>query len=727
MENIPNIAYSDNIFFNSHHSPMGAFASFTLGYAGAKGGLGAELSKPADQNVFIGLETVEGGHYQALPFFEVQPDEAERYTGAGENTAEPTGENHTNNLVAAFPASAVRRDFRLTTDTWQAQDLTFRILSPVFAIPDPSEASEHELKLALVPAVLAELTIDNRECSHQRRAFVGYQGNDPYSTMRQMDDTSGGKFTGIAEGRHSAIASNSPLVTSASSFDMSRMLSCTEPENLKFGLGDCCALLIEVPAGQQITVRFAACFYRAGIVTTGVEAAYYYTHCFENIEGVADFALTHWDELANRSRAAEAEWESATHLSADQKFSLAQAVHSYYGSSELLIDRQGQPLWIVNEGEYRMINTLDLTVDQLFYELKFNPWTVRNTLDQYLVRYSYTDMVHLPGDSQLYPGGLSFTHDMGRTNVFSRPHYSSYEMTGLDDCFSYMTQEQLVNWILCAALYIQQAQDRGWLQTHQATLAACFESMVNRDHPDPARRDGIMDADSSRTGLTGAEITTYDSLDTSLGQSRRNTYLAGKCWAAYVLLAHLFEQLGQTELAKEATAQAQRNAATQVGQLNAQGFIPALLDGNSQAKIIPIIEGLIFPYLGGCAESVTVDGPFGEYVQALQTHLNTVLGDSSCLFADGGWQLSATSSNSWLSKIYLCQFIARQILTLPWDEAGQQSDKVHAKWLLDPYNTYYAWSDQMLAGKVMGSKYYPRGVTSILWLSETNLPQTQKD
>mgnify|MGYP005838772085 CR=1 FL=1 len=44
-----------NIYFNAHHSPIGAFASFTLGYRGAKGGLGLELGKPADENVFIGV------------------------------------------------------------------------------------------------------------------------------------------------------------------------------------------------------------------------------------------------------------------------------------------------------------------------------------------------------------------------------------------------------------------------------------------------------------------------------------------------------------------------------------------------------------------------------------------------------------------------------------------------------------------------------------------------
>ena len=33
-------------------------------------------------------------------------------------------------------------------------------------------------------------------------------------------------------------------------------------------------------------------------------------------------------------------------------------------------------------------------------------------------------------------------------------------------------------------------------------------------------------------------------------------------------------------------------------------------------------------------------------------------------------------------------------------------------------NAYFAWSDQMLAGVAVGSKYYPRGVTSALWLLE---------
>ena len=48
---------------------------------------------------------------------------------------------------------------------------------------------------------------------------------------------------------------------------------------------------------------------------------------------------------------------------------------------------------MVNEGEYCMMNTLDLAVDHVFWELDHNPWLVRNLLDEFVRRYSYTDEV----------------------------------------------------------------------------------------------------------------------------------------------------------------------------------------------------------------------------------------------------------------------------------------------------------------------------------------------
>ena len=79
-------------------------------------------------------------------------------------------------------------------------------------------------------------------------------------------------------------------------------------------------------------------------------------------------------------------------ISDDQRFLISHATHSYYGSTQLL-EVEGQPLWVVNEGEYCMMNTLDLAVDHVFWELEHNPWLVRNLLDTFVRRYSYTDEV----------------------------------------------------------------------------------------------------------------------------------------------------------------------------------------------------------------------------------------------------------------------------------------------------------------------------------------------
>ena len=78
---------------------------------------------------------------------------------------------------------------------------------------------------------------------------------------------------------------------------------------------------------------------------------------------------------------------------------MAHAIRSYYGSTQLL-EADHEPIWIVNEGEYRMMNTFDLTVDQLFYEMKMNPWTVKNELDLFMDRYSYRDTVRFPGGAR---------------------------------------------------------------------------------------------------------------------------------------------------------------------------------------------------------------------------------------------------------------------------------------------------------------------------------------
>lgn len=680
------------IFFNAHHAPMGSFASFTFGCLGAKGGLGLELGRPADQNLFIGCETNERDVFEALPFYAKGADESARYDVEKADAAKPKGAR-----LMPFERAGIRREFDLCTDRWTAGDLTFSVFSPVAPIPDPARASAAELRIALVPAVVAELTLDNRRGKMPRRAFFGYQGNDPYSSMRRLDDTASGQFVGIGQGRRTAIVSADKGVRSGLAFGIEGAVAPAVPENLTFGLGGVGALVFTVPAGKKRTVRFAICFHRDGIVTAGMDSRYLYTRWFKRIEEVAAFALDWFADLKRRAVKAEA-MAGLAGLSADQKFQFVHALRAYYGSTELL-ETAGKPFWVVNEGEYRMMNTFDLTVDHLFFEMKMNPWVVRNALDMFVERYSYRDQC-----------GISFTHDMGMANTVSRPGYSTYELFKLDGCFSHMTHEQLVNWVLCAGVYATQSGDRPWLKRNLRVLRQCLASLVSRDDADPAKRDGVMGVDSSRT-MGGAEITTYDSLDVSLGQARNNLYLAVKTWAAYLVLERL---LGSAEAGR----QAERCAATVVSKADADGTIPAVFEAGNRSMIIPAIEGLVFPLFTGCEGALEPGGRFGALLSALRRHIERVLAPGVCLFADGGWKMSSTSENSWLSKIYLCQFVYRRILGFRWDEAGRRADAAHVGWLLHDESIYWSWSDQIVSGIARGSKYYPRGVTCVLWLQE---------
>lgn len=681
---------------------MGAFSSFTLGYKGACGGLGLELAGPANQNVYIGLQADKEDIFEMMPFFGDYSNDKQRFD-SNENFVQSS-------RIKFFQQDRIKRDFRLCTDIWSAGDLTCAIYSPVESIPDPVNSSGNALKSAILPAVFVELTVDNTKGESDRRAIFGYQGNDPYSFMRHISqDYQGDRLKGIGQGRITAVCTDDKDALSGLAFSIDDLAFFQNRENLKFGLGPVGAIIMTAPAGHKVSWKIVICFFRDGIVTSGIDTSYLYTKYFRSIEEVASFGLKHFDDYRKVAFQANKIIDD-TSLSSERKFMMAHAIRSYYGSTQLMV-KDDKPIWMVNEGEYRMINTLDLTVDQVFYEIKMNPWTVKNVLDTYCDRFSYQDTVRFPGDKTEYPGGLSFTHDMGVANNFSGPGYSVYELTGLDKCFSYMTQEQLVNWILCAAVYSVETKDMKWLIGKEEILKSCLHSMMNRDHYDPTKLDGIMDMDCSRV-IDGAEITTYDNVDSSIGRARRNAYVAVKCWASYLALQYMFDMLGKNELVKNAANQAGLCADTICIHIREDGTIPALLENDNQTVLISVIEGLVYPWVFN-KKMVEESGPYGHLINALKTHYKTVLNSGRCLFEDKGWRLSSTSDNSWLSKSYLCQFITEKIFGFGADTAA---DKAHLSWLLDSENSYFAWSDQMRNGKICGSRYYPRGVTSILWL-----------
>ena len=109
-----------------------------------------------------------------------------------------------------------------------------------------------------------------------------------------------------------------------------------------------------------------------------------------------------------------------------------------------------------------------------------------------------------------------------------------------------MTQEQLCNWILTAGCYVAKTRDVEWLKRNKAVVEACLASMINRSGD-----VGFAQFDSTRCA-GGQEITTYDSLDHSLAQTRNNVYIAVKSWASYWALALMFRELGDCSQVRRA-------------------------------------------------------------------------------------------------------------------------------------------------------------------------------
>lgn len=717
--------FHGSVGFNAQHSPMGALASFTLGHANTSGGLGAERGSPGTQDVYIGWMDAPRGtpaDIHVLPFYKGAGDavSAQAFT-----VGQLPPDDARRARLRPIDLKGVSRHYGWGTDSWVTGPLRFTVFSPFGAIPDPASGSASELREALLPAVVAELTLDNSTGKTTRTAVFALRFTEP--GVHVLPGGLGRGRAGFALRRHMGAAAevDAGELTLFQRFGVEEGL--TQPQAVH-QLGACAGVLVEVPAGQTRTIRIALGVYLANVVTTGLDGKYLYTRYYGDITEVLAAALDRFDELRSRCLALDAELEGSG-LSADQKFLIAHATRSYYGSTQLL-DIGGQPWWVVNEGEYVMINTLDLSVDHVFWELRHNPWVVKNLLENYERCYSYRDSVKDPVDGKLHPGGISFTHDQGAHNQFSPLRHSSYELSGLTGCFSQMTQEQLCNWSLMAACYFAATGDREFLEQHAHTLAACLASMLNRDHWDPSRRKGMMQMDSSRCG-SGQEITTYDSLDHSLAQARNNLYIAVKCLATYLGLGLMLENVGDRADAVLAYRQAELAAQTVVAQASDTGWLPAVFEKDNPghaSRIIPAVEGLIYPLY--CARQahgkalaafIRGDGPMKSLLAVLGKHLATLLGDEQkrSKFLDGGWRLSSTSGNSWISKIAICQHVGRVLFGLEKGDAAQRAaDAAHAKWLVEGASAYWAMSDQIVDGVARGSKYYPRCVTTALWLEE---------
>lgn len=678
-------------FFQSLHSAPGANATFALGYKNHGGGFGIEEDRVPDQDVYIGVR--RGGTVTCFPFFKDRARLAEKAFTQKEKDSEAS--------LAVFSEELMTRSLQYGSDRFECSGVSFELISPIRILPDPEKENYEACKYAYCPGIIARMTVDNRTGTEDVEAIFAVS---PMEGKQLLSKKTGGMLNGfISRTGYGFAVSGSVGAEEFSDFGL--LKAYERPEKVISSIAPLAGITVLVSAGEKKEIMIAMGWYKKGIATEGLKTCrYYYTNYYPDLVSVLAYVLDHQKDMIADGEKAD-RFLDRKGLSTTRKLLLCQSVKSYYYST-MLFDDAGKPRWVTNEGAFRMMNTLDLAIDHAFFELQYQPWSVRNQLEGFLAEYSYYDQC-----------GISFTHDQGTHNVFSQRGTSSYELPNLTDCFSFMSQEQLCNWILLAALYVEKTGDKEWAREHAAVITECLNSMKNRDSME-GDYHGVMAVDSSRCGI-GSEITTYDSLDSSLGQASESLYLAVKCWASYLALEKLADDIMLLETAQEAERHARISSRTIASFYREElGYIPAILSGTDASPIIPAIEGLIYPYLFGRKDALDERGPYGTLIENLKKHIKNVLQEGICLFSDKGWKLSAGSENSWMSKIFLCEYIAQYLLDCEFDY--DSSDAAHWNWWADgcPSNPGI---DQIINGTQQEQRFhYPRAVTSYLWIQSKN-------
>ena len=175
--------------------------------------------------------------------------------------------------------------------------------------------------------------------------------------------------------------------------------------------------------------------------------------------------------------------------------------------------------------------------------------------------------------------------------------------------------------------------------------------------------------------------------------------------------------LGEKSQARKAHNQAVLCAGTVTASYDEKtGRLPAIISEGNNTALIPVAEGLIYLYLCGDTERLK---EFSELTGIYRKHLSNVLKKGICLFDGNGWKLSQSNTNSWMSKIFINQFVAKNILGVNISHCDGDSDREHARWRADGCKESPC-VDQIFEGETDTSGFhYPRGVASHIWLTES--------
>jgi hypothetical protein len=275
------------IDFHAQHSPLGAFASLTCGLGGARGGLGLELGRPANHDLYVGVKSgprVSDDPIRCLPF----------HAGAAEDTAArflveqaETDPNSPDPARGITPSSIgdLHRIYGAATDRFVSSELEFALFTPVPSLPDPASATTEALRRALLPAIVGELVVDNTAGSETKTAVLALGLNEP--GMRLLEPQIQQRRLGFAQGhRLGILAELDPSTDGLFLFSRFSVAEGVRDATRIHRLGSCPGVGFEVPPGQQHRLRVAFGVHRGDTVTSGLHARYLYARYYASLEAV---------------------------------------------------------------------------------------------------------------------------------------------------------------------------------------------------------------------------------------------------------------------------------------------------------------------------------------------------------------------------------------------------------------------------------------------------------
>ncbi|MBO5198648.1 MAG: hypothetical protein J6B85_09050 [Lachnospiraceae bacterium] len=717
--------------FMTHHAPVGAWASMTFGAYGC--GVSFDIQEPLvkkSANLLIG--TAEGRKMTSLPFCWDIKEEKEKETeldvhaeGSKEEAdaskiacssgnakdagaAAQNGSEQKKQAIEKryFAAADITRTLTPGIDRYEAGKLSFTVYTPHDALPDPEGREKAAIpKEFCVPAIYMELGVDNTSGGNPVTAYIGLDWLLPGRLHYfERDGLCGYQFRD--EWCLAARKDEAGLICGCGAAEA--LCSGTQFVHCK---GDCYLAVTAAPGEKKILPVVWAFHQTRG--SYGIDTEYYYTTYFSDMFEAAGCALADGEDRKNRCRALDQSLQFET----EQKREIfSQALRGYYASTQLLTGKDGRVYYNVSEGAYLWRNTLDLAADHLAWELRHNPWVVRCIMDQYLERYSYVDTVRFAGIDGEYPGGISFTHDMGNYFTYTEPGHSDYEHADMEahGCYFYMTTEELLNGIYCIAGYALTTKDRDWLAAKESALEALLLSLENREGFCEDMRDGILKAESTRCGAQAGESTTYDAIDHSLKDSAGNNYIAVKTLCALEMLKACFDMLGRKGLWARAGAMQERGERTLVQFWDSKNaYLRANLYHESESYVAAAAEPLVILAQLGLSLSAFCTG-------VLKAHMKTCLCSGKCIDAQsGGLRISSRSRNTWVSKVILSLYAAKELLSAISEEEEARCCERVRDWC-QKTAAEATISDQIFCdtGELVGGLYYPRIVTAAVWAHE---------